>query len=134
MKSVPVSASARAMLMRPLPVWSWVPAGSAMRARRPTMIPFVSVGSTARMNAAAPATIAAEADVPLMTVYASPVVVVWMSVAGAAMKTLGPGVLKGARGALATPLGVVGRPAGEAAPRGAVAAGMGGPGGAVENR
>src|SRR2546428_5944219 len=67
-KSVPVSASARAMLMRPLPVWSCVPAGSAMRARRPTMTPLLSVGSTARMNAAAPATIAADADVPLTTV------------------------------------------------------------------
>ena len=67
-KSVPVSASARAMLMRPLPVWSCVPAGSAMRARRPTMTPFSSAGSTARMNAAAPATIAADADVPLTTV------------------------------------------------------------------
>src|SRR5438552_10481737 len=99
-KSVPVSASARAMLMRPLPVWSWVPAGSAMRARRPTMTPLLRVGSTAFMNAAAPATIAAEADVPLMTVYASPAVVVWMSVAGAAMKTLGPELLKGARASL----------------------------------
>src|SRR2546425_7476506 len=67
-KSVPVSASARAMFMRPLPLWSCVPAGSAMRARRPTMMPFVSVGSTAFMNAAAPATIAADADVPLMMV------------------------------------------------------------------
>src|SRR5437867_3852110 len=67
MKSMPVSARARAMLMRPLPVWSWVPAGSAMRARRPTMTPLVSAGSTARMKAAAPATIAADAEVPLMT-------------------------------------------------------------------
>src|SRR6266545_1069434 len=97
MKSVPVSASARAMLMRPLPVWSWVPAGSAMRARRPTMMPFVSVGSTAFMKAAAPATIAADAEVPLMTLYASPISVVWISVAGAAMKTLCPELLKGTR-------------------------------------
>src|SRR2546426_300635 len=66
-KSVPVSASARAMLMRPLPVWIWVPAGSAMRARRPTMTPLLRVGSTAFMNATAPATIAADAEVPLMT-------------------------------------------------------------------
>src|SRR5262249_6391030 len=90
MNTVLVSASARAMLMRPLPVWSWVPAGSAMRARRPTMMPFVSAGSTAFMKAAAPATIAADAEVPLITAYASPVAVVGMSVAGAAMKTLGP--------------------------------------------
>ena len=68
MKSMPVSARARAMLMRPLPVWSWVPAGSAMRARRPTMTPLLRVGSTAFMNAAAPATIAADAEVPLMMV------------------------------------------------------------------
>src|SRR5262249_17889822 len=90
MHTVLVSASARAMLMRPLPVWSWVPAGSAMRASRPTMMPFVSAGSTAFMKAAAPATIAADAEVPLITAYASPMAVVGMSVAGAAMKTLGP--------------------------------------------
>src|SRR2546422_10670067 len=67
-KSVPVSASARAMLMRPLPVWSWVPAGSAMRARRPTVTPVLRVGAIALMKGAGPATIAADADVPLMMV------------------------------------------------------------------
>src|SRR5690348_2331094 len=44
MNSVLVSASARARLIRPLPVCDCVPAGSALRARRPTMIPLVSVG------------------------------------------------------------------------------------------
>ena len=63
MKSVPVSRNARAKLIRPLPVWSCVPAASALRASRPTMTPFVSVGSNAHNCAAAPATIAAELDV-----------------------------------------------------------------------
>src|SRR5712664_383553 len=54
MNSVLVSASARARLIRPLPVCDCVPAGSALRARRPTMMPFVSVGSIALMSAAAP--------------------------------------------------------------------------------
>src|SRR6058998_911356 len=65
MNSVLVSASARARLIRPLPVCDCVPAGSALRARRPTMMPLVSVGSTAFMSAAAPATIAADVEVPL---------------------------------------------------------------------
>src|ERR1043166_6069568 len=44
--SIDVSASARGMLIRPLPVCSVVPAGSALRAMRPTITPFVSVGLT----------------------------------------------------------------------------------------
>ena len=62
-----VEASARAMLIRPLPVCAWVPAGSAVLAMRKTMTPLVSVGSTAFMNAATPATCAAAVEVPLMT-------------------------------------------------------------------
>ena len=65
-KSVAVSAKARAKLMRPLPVWSWVPAGSAFRARRPTTMPLVSIGSNVISCAAAPATMAAELDVPFV--------------------------------------------------------------------
>src|SRR5262245_14729160 len=56
--SVLVSASARAILRRPLPVSSWVPAGSAVRAMRLATTPFDSDGSTARIRATAPATIA----------------------------------------------------------------------------
>ena len=67
MDSVAVDARARAILMRPLPVWIWVPAGSAVLAMRKTMTPFGSVGSTAFMNAARPATWAAAAEVPLIT-------------------------------------------------------------------
>src|SRR2546428_5891353 len=51
-KSVPVSASARAMLMRPLPVWSCEPAGSAMRAGRATRSPVSSAGAHGRVHAA----------------------------------------------------------------------------------
>src|SRR2546425_6844171 len=72
MKSVPVSASARAMLMRPLPVWIWVPAGSAKRPRGPTMTPLLRGGAPAFMKAAAPATHAADAEAALMLVSAPP--------------------------------------------------------------
>ena len=65
--SIDVSARARGMLIRPLPVCSAVPAGSAVRAMRPTITSFVSVESTAFMSAARPATCAAAAEVPLMT-------------------------------------------------------------------
>jgi hypothetical protein len=65
--SVDVSASARGILIRPLPVASCVPAGSALRAMRPTITPLLSVGSTAFMRAARPATCAAAVDVPLIT-------------------------------------------------------------------
>ena len=68
-ESVLVSERARKTLTRPLPVWSWVPAGSAVRAIRFTIIPFARDGSAARINAAVPATMAAEADVPLHVVY-----------------------------------------------------------------
>src|SRR2546425_11679544 len=95
MKSVPVSASARAILMRPLPVWIWVPAGSALRARRATMTPLLRGGSAPLMNAAAPATIAAGAAVPLVTGEAAAIPGGWISVGGAAVKTLGPEWLKG---------------------------------------
>src|SRR5439155_3459069 len=82
MNSMLVSASARARLIRPLPVCDCVPAGSALRARRPTMMPLVSVGSTAFMSAAAPATIAADVEVPLTVTLASPMSVVVMSLLG----------------------------------------------------
>src|SRR5919198_1031141 len=64
--SVDVSDIARARFRRPLPVWSAVPAGSAFRARRPTMTPFVAPNEEAFSSAAAPATSAAAADVPLI--------------------------------------------------------------------
>src|SRR2546430_5240492 len=52
-KSVPVSSSARAMLIRPLPVWSWVPAGPAGRGSRPPTTPLVRGGSAPRTKAGA---------------------------------------------------------------------------------
>src|SRR5258705_13930545 len=97
MDSVAVEARARAILMRPLPVWIWVPAGSAGLAMRKTMTPFGSAGLTAFMNAAKPATWAAAAEEPLITAEASPGLVGWMSVPGAAMKTASPSLLKDAR-------------------------------------
>ena len=60
-----VSSIARATLTRPLPVCSCVPAAAALSAMRFTITPFDSDGSTARIKAALPATIAAEAEVPL---------------------------------------------------------------------
>src|SRR5437667_9693318 len=64
--STDVSAIARARLRRPLPVWSELPAASAFRARRPTMTPLLANESFAFSSAAAPATSAAAADVPLI--------------------------------------------------------------------
>src|SRR5688572_3953424 len=64
--SADVSLIDRARFTRPLPVWSSVPAGSALRPRRPTMTPLVALGDAALISAAEPATIAAEADVPLI--------------------------------------------------------------------
>jgi hypothetical protein len=63
-----VSVMARPRFNRPLPVWLAVPAGSAFRARRPTMTPFVAANDDALSSAAAPATSAAAADVPLIVV------------------------------------------------------------------
>jgi hypothetical protein len=65
--SMLVSSRARSILTRPFPVCSCVPAGSAVRARRPTITPLVKSGSTAFIKAATPATIAEDADVPLIT-------------------------------------------------------------------
>src|SRR5438477_3309172 len=59
-----VSAIARSRFSRPLPVSLCVPAGSALRARRPTITSFVAEASLALSSAAAPATIAADAEVP----------------------------------------------------------------------
>src|SRR5262245_48476941 len=94
--SVLVSAIARARLIRPLPVWDWVPAGSAVRARRLTMTPLLSEGSCAFIRPAAPATTAAAAEVPLTTSYPSPIDVVDTSTPGAAMNTAEPLLLNAA--------------------------------------
>src|SRR4051794_5189736 len=66
--AVDVSAIARARFSRPLPVSAGVPAASALRASRPTIVPAEAPGSTARSTAAAPATAADDADVPVTTV------------------------------------------------------------------
>jgi hypothetical protein len=55
------------MFRRPLPV-SLFGVASALRASRPTTTPFEASGELAFTTAAAPATIAAEAEVPLMSV------------------------------------------------------------------
>src|SRR5439155_21736936 len=59
------SLRAWARFRRPFPVSSAVPAGSAVRASLPTITSFEAPGSTARSSAAAPATFAADADVPV---------------------------------------------------------------------
>ena len=90
MGSVAVSVMARARFSRPLPVCSGVPAGSALRASRPTRTPFDAVGSFAANSAAPPATNAAEADVPVMEVVASPGASAVIPTPGAAMKVSAP--------------------------------------------
>lgn len=87
---VPVSARARARFSRPLPVCSTVPAASALRARRPMTTPTLAVGSTARRRAAAPATSAAEADVPVTDVVPPPALRVVIDVPGAARNVSAP--------------------------------------------
>jgi len=87
---VDVSAMASARFRRPLPVSSWVPAGSALRARRPTIAPLVAEGSFAWRSAAAPATKADEAEVPLIEVVPELTASAVMSTPGAAMKVFAP--------------------------------------------
>src|SRR5262245_54119237 len=95
--SVLVSDNARARLTRPLPVCSCVPATSAVRAIRLKTTPFDNDGSTARIKAALPATIAAEAEVPLHVTKLLFGYVPAMPTPGAAKKTELPNVLVGAR-------------------------------------
>src|ERR1035437_2540103 len=71
-ESVLVSEIARARFRRPFPVWATVPAASAVRARRETMTPLLAVGSFARRRAAAAATSADEAEVPVTEVVSPP--------------------------------------------------------------
>src|SRR5215210_1598202 len=66
-ESLDVSSIARARLSRPLPVSSDdAPAGSAFRASRETMTPLEAPTEVALSSAAAPATCAAAAEVPVM--------------------------------------------------------------------
>src|SRR6478609_5691340 len=69
------SAMARARSSRPFPA---LPLGSAsaVPARRPTTTPFVAFVSAALSSPAAPATAAADAEVPLTVAYPLPGVVV----------------------------------------------------------
>ena len=90
MGSVAVSAIDRARFSRPLPVCSCVAAESALRANRPTTTAFDAVGSFATSSAAAPATNAAEAEVPVMEVVASPGASAVIPTPGAAMKVSAP--------------------------------------------
>ena len=65
-ETVLASATTRCMFTRPLPVSDAVPAGSAFCANRPTMTELLAAGSTARSKAMTPATIAEDADVPVI--------------------------------------------------------------------
>src|SRR5205807_10556938 len=87
---VDVSVSARSTFSRPLPVSAAVPAASAFRANRPTMTPFVTDESFAFSSAAAPATIAAEADVPDTDTVPPPTASASTETPGAAMKASSP--------------------------------------------
>src|SRR5438094_9931718 len=82
-ESAAVSVIARPRLSRPLPVSAAVPAGSAFRASRPTIVPADALGSTARSNAAAAATSADDADVPVKVVVPPPASRVTIDVPGA---------------------------------------------------
>src|SRR5436189_5973950 len=88
--SVAASPNARSTFSRPLPVWSVVPAASAFRARRPTMTPFEALGSFAFSSAAAPATRAADAEVPVIEVVLPSELSAVMSTPGAARKVSWP--------------------------------------------
>ena len=61
-----LSLIARARFSRPLPVWVALPTGSAFAASRLTITPLVAPTEDALISAAAPATAAAEAEVPLI--------------------------------------------------------------------
>src|SRR5439155_25299884 len=87
------SPSARSTFRRPLPVSDWVPAASAFRASRPTMVPFEADGSFACSSAAAPATMAAAADVPVMEVVPPPGESAGTSTPGAARNVSSPELL-----------------------------------------
>src|SRR3954464_6098959 len=88
--SVDVSAIARSRFRRPLPVWSADPAASALRARRPTITAFEAEGAFAFSRAAAPATRAAAAEVPVTDVVAPAGVSAVMPTPGAAMSVAWP--------------------------------------------
>src|SRR5215210_5270260 len=88
--SVEVSLTDRPRLTRPLPVWSAVPAVSALRASRPTITPGPAESSTAASSPADPATIAAAADVPVTEVVPPPACVVTIPTPGAARNVSAP--------------------------------------------
>src|SRR2546428_8172762 len=71
-KAVPLSASARAMLMRPVPVWIWVPAGLALPAQPPTEAPLLRGGAPPLIDPAGPRARASRPRGALMTVLARP--------------------------------------------------------------
>jgi hypothetical protein len=94
---VEVSESALAMFKRPFPVSSAVPAGSAFRARRLSMTAFEAEGSFAINRAAAPATFAAAAEVPVIVITPSPNMSAGTSTPGAPMKVSTPELLEAQR-------------------------------------
>src|SRR5580765_4078671 len=90
-ESLDVSCTERSRFSRPFPVCAVVPAASAFFARRETMTPFDAPSAdVARMRPAAPATIAAAAEVPVTLAYPPPAVVVRMLVPGAARNVSSP--------------------------------------------
>jgi hypothetical protein len=88
--SVEVSLTDRPRLTRPFPVWSAVPAASALRASRPTITPGPAESSAAASRPADPATIAAAADVPVTEVVPPPACVVTIPTPGAARNVSAP--------------------------------------------
>jgi hypothetical protein len=87
------SPIARARFTRPLPVWSLVPAASAFLAKRPTIVPLLADASFARMRAAAPATRAAEPEVPVTAAVPPPGASAVMPTPGAATNVSVPKLL-----------------------------------------
>src|SRR5437763_759029 len=69
------------------------PAGSAVRARRPAITPLEAEGSLATRRAAEPATMAADAEVPVMAAVPPPGASVVMPTPGAPRKVSAPELL-----------------------------------------
>ncbi len=79
-----------------MPVSLVEPAGSAFRARRPTIVPLEASASSAASSAAEPATTAEEAEVPEMVLTPPPTAAAVTPSPGAAMKADSPRVLEAA--------------------------------------
>src|SRR4051812_44472 len=128
--AVEVSVMARPMFTRPLPVWAALPAGSALRARRPAMTPLDADGSLAARSAAEPATMAADAEVPVTEVVPPPGASVVIPTPGAPRKVSAPELLPDHRASFWS---VAETPMTVALPAGGGGGGRGALGGAADN-